>query len=219
MPGQPLPADGLVGGSVIAAHLMGMSAPTTHTVDRARRPAGSPAGGQFAATARAESDLDLPAPDPQVAGIPHPVAWMRAGEARPADLMSVVRAGLPDHEDGTPASLTADQVRVVLTRHLPGLGPAELEAHVAEIEQGASRLDEVEVTDPDDLDPGSLSLDTSFPVSLDEVRADYGSDADAVSAWRDQLRDWWAAHTQGAIHTAWSLSLQRRDPAVQAVAR
>lgn len=196
-----------------------MSAPT-HVAEQARRPAGSPSGGRFAAAPRTESGLDLTGFDPHTpASVPHPVAWLPAGQARPRDLMSVVRAGLPDHENGVPAVLTRQQVREVLTRHLPGLYRDDLAAHLAEIESAAARLDEMEATDPDGLDPDLVDPDTAYPISLDRVREDYQSEVEAVAAWRDELRDWWAAYTQAAIHTAWTHSLGDRAPSAKAAAR
>ena len=144
---------------------------------------------------------------------------MRAGEAHPSDLMSVVRAGLPNREDGLTPRLTREQVRKVLARHLPGLYREDLEAHLVEIERSAARWDEMEATDPDDPGPGTVDPETAHPISLDRLRDDYLTEADAVAAWRDELRDWWAAHTQAAIHTAWTHSLQDRAPSERAVAR
>ena len=151
-----------------AAHLHGVNTSTP-----ARRPAGSPTGGQFVSTGRAESDLDLDASAPPPSSIPHSVAWMGAGDAGSGDLLSVVRAGLPDHEDGLPAVLTREQVRAVLTRHLPGLCREELAAHLDEIERASARWDQMEAADPDNLDPGFLDPDTAHPISLDRVREDY----------------------------------------------
>ncbi|WP_344808335.1 hypothetical protein [Microlunatus ginsengisoli] len=188
---------------------------STQTHPRERRPAGSPAGGQFAPTTHPESDLDL---EHRHAGpgrrkestVGHRPADAGPGTAGALELLAAVRAGIPDADEGTPATLTRRQVHGLLSRHLVGLRPAELAEHLSVIDAYADRVAEVEAVPPEQVTPDTFGPETGYPVDLDAVRDQYGTEADALQQWHAELKDWWAANLHVAVHTAHRHSVYAR---------
>lgn len=195
------------------------------TTTQSRRPAGSPAGGQFAPTSRTESDLDLGAGAHPPDGAAGPAGYVlldaetaAPGSASSVHLLAVVRAGLPDACEGVGPARTRPQVHAQLTRHLVGLRGDELNEHLQWIDGYADRVAEVEAVQPDKVRADSFDAATGAAISLDRVREHYLSDADTLPAWHAELRDYWDGMLHSSVRTAWSHSQMARNRTDTAVA-